>query len=62
MAIYTADMDSLACAIAYTELLNLEGKDATTYIPEELNSSVTEEVRSLGFKQEKEPKPEYINS
>jgi len=55
LARYTLDMDSVACAIAYTELLNLEGKEATTYIPEELNSSVTDEVKSWGLKYEKKP-------
>jgi len=55
LARYTLDMDSVACAIAYAELLNLEGKDAVAYIPEDLNSSVTGEVRSWGLKYEKQP-------
>lgn len=59
---YTSDMDSLACAVAYAELLNLEGKDAEVYITEELNSSVTEEIKTWGFKYEKEPKQEDLKS
>lgn len=50
-----ADIDTLACAIAYSELLNLEGKDAAVFIPEELNSSITDEIKTWGFKYEKEP-------
>jgi len=55
VARFTADMDSIACAIAYAELLNLEGKNAKTYIPEELNSSVTNEIKNWGLKYEKRP-------
>jgi inorganic pyrophosphatase/manganese-dependent inorganic pyrophosphatase len=55
-ALYTSDMDSLACSIAYTELLNLEGKDATAYVPKEPTNSVTSEIKSWDFKYEEEPK------
>jgi len=55
VARFTADMDSIACAIAYAELLNLEEKEAETYIPEELSSSVTDEIKTWGLKYEKQP-------
>ena len=55
VARFTADMDSIACAITYAELLNLEGKEAETYIPEELSSSVTDEIKTWGLKYKKEP-------
>ncbi|MBW6441802.1 DHH family phosphoesterase [Patescibacteria group bacterium] len=60
-AVYTSDMDSLACSIAYTELLNLEGKNATAYIPKEPAHTVTSEIKSWDFKYEVEPKPEEID-
>ena len=59
-ALYTSDMDSLACSNAYAELLNLEGKYATAYIPKEPTNSVTAEIKSWNFKYEKEPKPEEL--
>ena len=52
---YTNDVDALACVVAYTELLNLEGVDATGYIMEEPNSSVTEEIKTWGYKYETKP-------
>ncbi|NMB91568.1 hypothetical protein GYA37_01820 [candidate division WWE3 bacterium] len=55
LAKYTLDIDSVACAISYAELLNLEGKEAIAYIPESLNSSVTDEIKSWGLNYEKEP-------
>ncbi|MFZ2664226.1 MAG: DHH family phosphoesterase [Patescibacteria group bacterium] len=60
LAKYTLDIDSVACAISYAELLNLEGKEATAYIPESLNSSVTDEIKSWGLNYEKEPNTEDI--
>ena len=60
LAKYTLDIDSVACAISYAELLNLEGKKATAYIPESLNSSVTDEIKSWGLNYEKEPNTEII--
>lgn len=57
-AVYTSDMDSLACSIAYTELLNLEGKDATAYVPKDPAHSVTPEIKSWDFKYEIEPNEE----
>jgi len=61
-ALYTSDMDSLACSIAYTELLNLEGKNATTYVPKEPTNSVTTEIKSWGFKYEEEPKLQELEN
>lgn len=52
---YTNDIDALACVIAYTELLNLQGKDATGYIVEEPNSSITKEIKTWGYKYEEKP-------
>lgn len=52
---YTNDIDALACIVAYTELLNLQGIDATGYIAEEPNSSVTDEIKSWGYKYEAKP-------
>ncbi len=52
---YTNDIDALACVIAYTELLNLEGKDATGYLTEEPNSSITDEIKTWGYKYEAKP-------
>jgi len=59
-AIYTSDMDSLACSIAYSELLNLEEKNATAYIPKEPANSVTKEIKAWNFKYETEPKKEDL--
>ena len=39
------DIDALACAIAYNELLNLEGKRAQTVLPGPLNNSITKKVK-----------------
>lgn len=52
------DLDGLACAIAYTELLKLEGKDAEVIVPEEINASVTEEIKGWGIEYKKQPSPE----
>lgn len=40
------DIDILACAIAYTELLRSEGKDAEAIISPVLNKSITEEIKN----------------
>lgn len=50
------DLDGLACVIAYTELLKLEGKDAESFIPGKLNSSVTEKIRGWEVEYKKAPK------
>ncbi len=46
------DIDAVACAIAYTELLNLLGRNATAVLPGLLNNSVTPFVRALGLSYE----------
>ncbi len=61
-ALYTSDMDSLACSVSYAELLNLEGKNATVYVPKEPAQSVTKEIKSWDFKYEVEPKPEELEN
>jgi len=43
-----ADIDVFACAVAYAELLTLEGKQATTVIPKILTASITPTVLSWG--------------
>lgn len=59
-ALYTSDMDSLASSIAYSELLNLEGKDAASYVPKEPTNTVTAEIKSWDFKYEQAPKAEEL--
>ncbi|OGM28044.1 hypothetical protein A2962_05505 [Candidatus Woesebacteria bacterium RIFCSPLOWO2_01_FULL_39_61] len=49
------DIDALACAIAYTELLRLEGKDAEAVLPGPLNKSITNEIKSWNLKFLKTP-------
>jgi inorganic pyrophosphatase/exopolyphosphatase len=44
-----ADIDAVGCAIAYAELLRLEGKSAEVVLPGALNNSVTESVRAWGL-------------
>ncbi len=44
-----ADIDAVGCAIAYAELLRLEGKPAEVVLPGALNNSVTESVRAWGL-------------
>jgi inorganic pyrophosphatase/exopolyphosphatase len=44
-----ADIDAVACAIAYTELLHLESKTAEVVLPGVLNNSVTDSVRVWGL-------------
>ena len=43
------DIDVLACAIAYSELLLLEGKKSEVVLPGPLNNSVTNIIRSWGL-------------
>lgn len=40
------DIDAFACAVAYAELLGLEGKESVAVLPGQLNSSVPEAVRA----------------
>lgn len=44
-----ADIDVLACAVAYAELLNLEGKTAEAVIPGPLNNSIPPIVRGWRY-------------
>lgn len=44
-----ADIDTVGCAIAYAELLRLEGKPAEAVFPGVLNNSVTDSVRAWGL-------------
>ena len=43
------DIDALACAVAYAELLRFEGKKAEAILPGPLNHSVSPTVRSWDF-------------
>lgn len=43
-----ADVDVLACAVAYAELLRLEGKDAVAVVSPNFTASVTPTVRTWG--------------
>jgi len=51
------DVDSLACAIAYQELLELEGKKSIVFLPGVLNNSITSKIDSWDFKYQKSLKP-----
>lgn len=44
-----ADIDAVGCAIAYAELLRLEGKPAEVVLPGTLNNSVSDSVRVWGL-------------
>lgn len=61
-ALYTSDMDSLACNVAYTELLNLEGKNAVAYVPKEPAHTVTKEIKTWDFKYQTEPAKEDLQN
>ncbi len=50
-----ADIDAVACVIAYTELLRLEGLTAEALLPGALNNSVTRSVREWGLDYRTEP-------
>lgn len=52
------DLDGLSCAVAYCELLSLEGKSAEIIIPGKLNASVTEEIKGWVPKFLTKPSPE----
>lgn len=58
---YTNDIDALACVIAYTELLNLQNINAVGYLTEEPNSSITDEIKSWGYKYEEKPNEETVS-
>jgi len=53
------DVDVLACATAYSDLLNLLNKPATAVLYGPLNASITKTVKSwkLNYKSRHSPKP-----
>jgi len=44
-----SDIDALACAIAYSELLILEGKESEVVLPGILNTSITQTIKDWGI-------------
>src|SRR3989344_5793327 len=50
-----SDIDVLACAIAYSELLSKKGKESYAVLPGPLNKSVTNSVKSWGLNFQKVP-------
>ncbi len=44
-----ADIDAVGCAIAYAELLRVEGKSTEVVLPGTLNNSVTDSVKAWGL-------------
>ncbi|KKQ41915.1 MAG: Inorganic pyrophosphatase/exopolyphosphatase [Microgenomates group bacterium GW2011_GWC1_37_8] len=50
------DIDALACAIAYAELLKKEGIDAEAVLPGSLNKSITKEIKKWKLDFSKNPK------
>lgn len=42
------DIDAFACAVAYAELLTLQGNDAVAVIPGELNATIPDHLRRIG--------------
>jgi inorganic pyrophosphatase/exopolyphosphatase len=50
------DIDSLSCAITYTELLKNEKKDALAVLPGKFNKSITKKIKSWNFDYEKDLK------
>lgn len=44
------DIDALACAVAYSELLLLENKESEVVLPGILNTSVTQAIKDWGIK------------
>jgi inorganic pyrophosphatase/exopolyphosphatase len=49
------DIDAYACAIAYSELLRLEDKDAEVVLPGVLNNSITPTIRSWNIRYATKP-------
>jgi len=57
------DIDALACALAYTQLLTLKGKDSECILPGPLNKSATEKIKKWNLKFSKNPegsKAKYV--
>ena len=44
------DIDALACAVAYSELLILEGEDSEVVLPGIFNASVTQAIKNWGIR------------
>lgn len=44
------DIDALACAVSYSELLKLEGKNAVTVLPGPLNKTITNKIKGWKLK------------
>lgn len=44
------DIDALSCAVAYSELLTLEGKESEVVLPGILNTSITQAIKDWGIK------------
>lgn len=58
-----ADIDAVGCAIAYAELLRLEGNMAEVVFPGVLNTSVTDSVKAWGIEYltaPTDPKNQYV--
>lgn len=55
-----ADIDALSCAIAYSELLNKEGRNAEAVLPGPLNKSITETLKSWKLDYSKHPPKGYV--
>lgn len=53
------DIDALACAVAYNELLKFEGKDTEVVLPGPLNKSVTQKVEKWPLKYILKPTTKY---
>ena len=49
-----SDIDILACAVAYKNLCDLQGRPAKVVLPGPINSSVTEEIKTWDFTIENE--------
>lgn len=56
------DIDALACAVAYAELLRLEGKSAEAVLPGALNHSVTSQIRSWNLNIRTRPSADEFDS
>lgn len=54
--VYT-DLDVLACAIAYGEILNQTNRQATVYLPGPLNEGIVSSMRKWDFKYETSQEP-----
>lgn len=50
-----ADIDAVACVMAYAELLRLKGRTAEAYFPGALNNSVTPTIRAWGLDYRTDP-------